>query len=107
MHWILLSIAIVAEIAGTLLLKSSDGLSKLWPSIGVAIGYAIAFALMAISLKKLEVGITYAIWSGVGIMGAAIGGVLFFDQHLSRLNIIGMAIIILGVVVMNLGGVAH
>jgi small multidrug resistance pump len=62
---------------------------------------------MAISLKKLEVGITYAVWSGVGIMGAAIGGVIFFDQQLSRLNIIGMAIIIIGVVVMNLGGTAH
>jgi small multidrug resistance pump len=62
---------------------------------------------MAISLKKLEVGITYAVWSGVGIMGAAIGGVIFFDQQLSRLNIIGMAIIITGVVVMNLGGTAH
>jgi small multidrug resistance pump len=62
---------------------------------------------MAISLKKLEVGITYAIWSGVGIMGAAIGGAIFFDQQLSRLNIIGMAIIIVGVVVMNLGGVGH
>ena len=67
----------------------------------------IAFSLMAISLKKLEVGITYAIWSGVGIMGAAIGGAIFFDQQLSRLNIIGMAIIIVGVVVMNLGGVGH
>jgi small multidrug resistance pump len=62
---------------------------------------------MAISLKKLEVGITYAVWSGVGIMGAAIGGVIFFDQQLSRLNVIGMVIIIVGVVVMNLGGVSH
>ena len=62
---------------------------------------------MAISLKKLEVGITYAIWSGVGIMGAAIGGALFFNQSLSKLNVIGMAIIIVGVVVMNLGGTAH
>ena len=62
---------------------------------------------MAVSLKKLEVGITYAVWSGVGIMGAAIGGAIFFDQQLSRLNIIGMAIIIIGVVVMNLGGAAH
>ena len=104
MAWFLLSIAIVAEISGTLLLKASDGLSKLWPSIGVGIGYATAFALMAISLKKLDVGITYAVWSGVGIMGAAVGGVVFFDQHLSKLNIIGMAIIIAGVVVMNLGG---
>ena len=73
----------------------------------MAVGYVIAFSLMAISLKKLEVGITYAIWSGVGIMGAAIGGAIFFDQQLSRLNIIGMAIIIVGVVVMNLGGVGH
>ena len=107
MAWFLLSIAIIAEIAGTLFLKASDGLSKLWPSIGVAVGYITAFTLMAISLKKLDIGITYAIWSGVGIMGAAVGGLLFFDRHLSKLNIIGMAIIIVGVVVMNLGGVSH
>jgi len=107
MAWILLSIAIAAEILGTLSLKASDGLSKLWPSLGVLIGYALAFSLMAISLKKLDVGITYAIWSGVGIVGAAIGGVIFFDQHLSRMTIIGMAIIIVGVVVMNLGGASH
>jgi small multidrug resistance pump len=107
MAWVLLSIAIAAEILGTLSLKASDGLSKLWPSLGVLIGYALAFTLMAISLKKLDVGITYAIWSGVGIIGAAIGGVIFFDQHLSRMTIIGMAIIIVGVVVMNLGGAYH
>jgi len=107
MAWVLLSIAIAAEILGTLSLKASDGLSKLWPSIGVLIGYALAFTLMAISLKKLDVGITYAIWSGVGIIGAAIGGVIFFDQQLSRMTIIGMAIIIVGVVVMNLGGASH
>ena len=107
MAWILLSIAIAAEILGTLSLKASDGLSKLWPSLGVLIGYALAFSLMAISLKKLDVGITYAIWSGVGIIGAAIGGVIFFDQQLSRMTIMGMAIIIVGVVVMNLGGASH
>jgi len=107
MAWILLSIAIAAEIFGTLSLKTSDGLSKLMPSLGVLIGYATAFTLMAMSLKKLDVGITYAIWSGVGIIGAAIGGVVFFDQHLSRMTMIGMAIIITGVVIMNLGGASH
>jgi small multidrug resistance pump len=107
MAWILLSIAIAAEILGTLSLKASDGLSKLWPSLGVLIGYALAFTLMAISLKKLDVGITYAIWSGVGIIGAAIGGVIFFNQQLSRMNIVGMVIIIVGVVIMNLGGATH
>lgn len=107
MPWILLLIAILAEIAGTLFLKASDGFTKLLPSIGVVVGYAIAFALMAISIKKIDVGITYAIWSGVGIVGAAVGGVVFFDQHLTRMSIIGMAIIIVGVVVMNLGGASH
>ena len=107
MAWVLLSIAIAAEIFGTLSLKASDGLSKLMPSLGVLLGYATAFTLMAMSLKKLDVGITYAIWSGVGIIGAAIGGVVFFDQHLSRMTMIGMAIIISGVVIMNLGGASH
>jgi small multidrug resistance pump len=107
MAWILLSIAIAAEIFGTLSLKASDGLSKLWPSLGVLFGYAIAFTLMASSLKKLDVGITYAIWSGVGIIGAAVGGYIFFGQHISKVSIAGMAIIIVGVVVMNLGGASH
>ncbi len=107
MAWVLLAIAIAAEIIGTLSLKASDGLSKLLPSIGVLLGYATAFTLMAMSLKKLDVGITYAIWSGVGIIGAAIGGVIYFDQQLSKMTMIGMAIIILGVVIMNLGGASH
>lgn len=107
MAWILLSIAIFAEIVGTLSLKASDGLSKLWPSLGVLAGYATAFTLMATALKKLDVGVTYAIWSGVGIVGAAVGGLIFFDQQLSKMTILGMAIIIAGVVIMNLGGAAH
>ena len=107
MAWVLLSIAICAEIVGTLSLKASDGLSKLWPSLGVLAGYATAFTLMATALKKLDVGVTYAIWSGVGIVGAAVGGLIFFDQQLSKMTILGMAIIIAGVVIMNLGGAAH
>ena len=107
MPWLLLFIAIAAEIAGTLFLKASDGLTKLWPSLGVLAGYATAFALMAMSLKKLDVGITYAIWSGVGIIGAAVGGMVFFDQSLSKASIVGMGIIIVGVIVMNLGGASH
>lgn len=107
MAWALLGIAIFAEIVGTLSLKASDGLSKLWPSLGVLVGYATTFTLMAMSLKKLDVGVTYAIWSGVGIVGAAIGGYIFFDQQLSKMTILGMAIIIAGVAVMNLGGAAH
>lgn len=107
MAWFLLSIAIAAEIAGTLLLKASDGLSKPIPAIGVGVGYLTAFVLMAQSLKKLDVGLTYAIWSGVGIIGAAVGGYIFFHQQINKLNILGMAIIIVGVIIMNLGGASH
>ena len=107
MAWLLLAIAIVAEIAGTLLLKASDGLSKLLPSIGVGVGYLTAFALMSQSLKKLDVGVTYAVWSGVGIIGAAIGGYLFFGQEINKMTIVGMAVIIVGVTIMNLGGASH
>jgi small multidrug resistance pump len=107
MTWFLLAIAIVAEIAGTLMLKVSNGFTRLWPSVGVVFAYLTAFALMSQSLKKIDVGITYAIWSGFGIVGAAIGGMIFFNQDLTKLNIIGMTIIIAGVVIMNLGGASH
>jgi small multidrug resistance pump len=107
MTWFLLAIAIVAEIAGTLMLKVSNGFTRLWPSVGVVFAYLTAFALMSQSLKKIDVGITYAIWSGFGIVGAAIGGMIFFNQDLTKLNIIGMTIIVAGVVIMNLGGAGH
>jgi small multidrug resistance pump len=107
MTWFLLAIAILAEIVGTLLLKRSEGFTKLWPSIGVVLGYITAFAHLSQSLKKIDVGITYAIWSGFGIIGAAVGGLIFFDQQLTKLNIIGITIIIAGVVIMNAGGVSH
>jgi small multidrug resistance pump len=107
MTWFLLAVAILAEIVGTLLLKRSEGFTKLWPSIGVVFGYLTAFALLSQSLKKIDVGITYAIWSGFGIIGAAVGGLIFFDQQLTKLNIIGITIIIAGVVIMNAGGVSH
>lgn len=107
MAWVLLSIAILAEIAGTLMLKASDGLSKLLPSVGVAVSYLTAFMLMSQSLKKLDVGITYAIWSGVGIVGAAVGGYFLFNQSLNKITVLGMIIIIVGVVIMNLGGASH
>jgi small multidrug resistance pump len=87
MTWFLLAIAIAAEIVGTLLLKLSDGFTKLWPSIGVAAGYLTAFALLSQSLKKIDVGITYAIWSGFGIIGAAVGGMIFFNQKAAKITI--------------------
>ncbi|MEK9663266.1 MAG: multidrug efflux SMR transporter [Candidatus Nanopelagicales bacterium] len=103
MAWVLLLLAIVAEVVGTLSLKASEGFSKLWPSIGVVVGYAVAFTLLAFALKTLNVGPAYAIWAGLGTMGAAIGGILIFHERMSVLTLSGIAIVIVGVVAITLG----
>jgi small multidrug resistance pump len=103
MAWVLLLLAIAAEVVGTLSLKASEGFSKLWPSIGVVAGYAVAFTLLAFALKTLNVGPAYAIWAGLGTMGAAIGGWLIFQERLSVLTVSGIAIVVVGVVAITLG----
>lgn len=101
MPWLYLSIAIFAEIVATSALKVSDGFSRLVPSSITAIGYAIAFYFLAVTLKTIPVGIAYAVWSGVGIVGIALIGYFFFHQTLDAPAIIGMALILAGVVVLN------
>jgi small multidrug resistance pump len=102
--WVLVALAIVAEVTGTLSMRASDGFTRLWPSLMVVAGYAIAFVLLAQSLKTLGVGPVYAIWAGLGTVGAAIGGFLLFSERLSPLTLVGMVIVIVGVAVMSVGG---
>ena len=86
----------------TSFLKASAGFSKLWPSIAVIAGYGVAFFFLSLTLRTIPVGIAYAIWSGVGIV--LITGIawLVFDQQLDMAGIVGMALIVAGVVVLNL-----
>ncbi|WP_078085929.1 DMT family transporter [Microbulbifer mangrovi] len=100
-HWVYLSIAIVAEVVGTLFLKSSDGFSKVIPSVIVVVSYALAFYLLSISLKSISVGIAYAVWAGAGVALIALAGFVFFGQKLDMAAILGMVLIISGVVVIN------
>ena len=103
MAWVLLVFAIAAEVLGTLSLKASEGFSKLLPSLGVVVGYAAAFTLLAFALKTLNVGPAYAIWAGLGTMGAALGGWIIFHERMSVLTLSGIAIVIVGVVAITLG----
>lgn len=103
MAWVLLVLAIAAEVCGTLSLKASDGFSRLWPSLGVIAGYAVAFTLLAFALKTLNVGPAYAIWSALGTMGAALGGWLIFHERLSLLTVAGIVIVIVGVIAITVG----
>jgi small multidrug resistance pump len=103
MAWVLLLLAIGAEVVATLSLKASDGFSRLWPSVTVVVGYGLAFTLLAFALKTLDVGPAYALWAGLGTVGAAIGGWLIFSERLSVLTLSGIAIVVIGVVAITVG----
>ena len=98
---IFLSIAIVSETIATSALKSSDGFSRLWPSLLVVAGYCAAFYFLSLTLRTIPVGVAYAIWSGVGVVLIALAGWLIHGQRLDAPALIGIALIVAGVVVMN------
>ncbi len=100
--YLYLGIAIVAEVAATTALKSSAGFSRLWPSVAVVVGYAVAFYFLALTLKTLPTGIAYAIWSGVGIVLISLLGWLVHRQTLDLPALLGMGLIMAGVLVINL-----
>nr|BFD85503.1 multidrug efflux SMR transporter [Streptomyces sp. Xyl84] len=106
MGYLFLAGAIAAEVAGTTAMKYSEGFSRVGPSVLTVLGYLISFALLAQTLKTLEVGTAYAIWSGIGTAAIATIGVAFLGEGMTLVKIAGIALIILGVVVLNLGG-AH
>ncbi|MBP1917128.1 DMT family transporter [Lederbergia galactosidilytica] len=99
--YILLSIAIISEVFATLCLKISNGFAHLLPSIGVVLGYGLAFYLLSQSLAYMSLSLAYAVWSGVGTALTAILGILIFADPLSFWVIFGIACIIFGVVLMN------
>ncbi|WP_029935717.1 DMT family transporter [Thiomicrospira pelophila] len=100
--WVLLGLAIAAEVIGTTALKMSDGFSKLWPSLVVVVGYAIAFYLLSMTLKYIPVGVAYAVWSGVGIALITLIGWVMFSQTLDWAAWLGIGLIISGVLVLQL-----
>jgi small multidrug resistance pump len=100
-HWHFLAIAIIAEVTGTSFLKSSDGFTRLIPSVIVVVSYVVAFYFLALSLKTLPVGIAYAIWAGAGVALIALAGYAFFGQALDWPAVLGMTLIVAGVAVIN------
>ncbi|MFE0250434.1 DMT family transporter [Streptomyces sp. NPDC059010] len=106
MGYLLLAGAIAAEVAATTAMKYSEGFSRLLPSLVTALGYLVSFALLAQTLKTVSVGTAYAIWAGVGTAAIATIGIVFLGDGLTVTKAAGIALIIVGVVVLNLGG-AH
>ncbi|WP_294215304.1 SMR family transporter [uncultured Chryseobacterium sp.] len=100
--YIYMLLAIICEIIATTFLKKSEGFTRLLPSAITIIGYSVAFYFLSITLRHIPVGITYAIWSGVGIVAITIIGIIAFKQIPDWPAIIGMALIIIGVIIIHL-----
>jgi small multidrug resistance pump len=100
-HFITLIVAVIFETIGTTALQASQQFTKLGPSIIVVIAYAAAFYLLALTLKTMPVGIMYAIWSGSGIVLIALIGWVVFRQTLDWPAVLGMALILAGIVIIQ------
>lgn len=101
LQWLLLSVAIVAEVIATSTLKATEGFTRLWPSVIVVVCYETAFLLLALTLKRMPMGIVYAVWSGAGVALVTLAGWLVLGQALNTAALLGLALIIGGVVVIN------
>jgi small multidrug resistance pump len=105
--WALLMVAISAEVFATSALPRTQGFhDPLWTALCVA-GYAVSIWLLTLVVEDLPVSVAYAVWAGVGTAGIAVIGVLFLGEHLDPLKVLALALIVLGVVVLNLTGSAH
>ncbi len=104
MAWLLVIVAGLFEVAFATLLKLSNSFTKLWPTIGFAVAALLSFGMLSWALRSLPVGTAYAVWTGIGAAGTAALGVWVFDDPVSVARISGIALIIVGVVVLNVSG---
>jgi len=102
--YVLLVISIVSEVFGSSLLKVTNGFKKLLPTLGVIIGYAVAFYCLSLTLKTLPLGMAYAVWAGLGTALTALVGVIIYNEKLNFKMGIGLIFIICGVVLLNIDG---
>lgn len=107
--WHHLALAIVSEVAATSALKASAGFTRLWPSLTVVVGYAAAFYFLSLTLRSIPVAVAYAVWSGVGVALITLVAWLIYGQALDLAAAVGLALIVAGVVVLNVfsGTVPH
>ncbi len=104
MHWIYLVLAIVFEVAGTTCMKLSAGFAKALPTVLMGLSYCVCFGFMTLAIRKIDVSVAYAIWSGVGIALIAVIGVCCFHEPVTLPKVVGLLAIIGGIVALNLAG---
>lgn len=102
MHWLYLAGAILFEVAGTTSMKLSQGFTYLVPSIFIFVFYAISFVSLTFAVRKIDMSVSYAIWSGVGTALIVIIGVYYFKETMTLLKIASIILIIIGVIGLNI-----
>ena len=109
MKWLYLFTSIVCEVLGTTLLKlSADNASHRWKyAIGVVVLYGLCFAFLGGAMRHFSLSVVYATWSGVGVGLLAIIGIVFFDDSINPLKLASFLLVILGIVGLNMSGIAH
>jgi len=106
-HWFFLISAILLEVAGTTAMKFSEGFTKVVPSVLMAVLFLSSLAMLTLALKKFEIGMAYAIWSGLGTALIAILGIYLFNETANMMKFLSILLIIVGVVGLNLSGAKH
>lgn len=102
MSLVYLFLAVIAEVIGTSFLPATANFTKLLPTTIVAFSYLLSFWLLTYVLKTINLGITYAIWSGLGIVLVSLMGFLIYNQKLDNAAILGIGLIVAGVLILNL-----
>jgi small multidrug resistance pump len=107
MTWLYLVLAILLEVSGTTCMKLSEGFTRVVPSILLFVFYTLSFSMLTLALKRIDVSVAYAVWSGVGTALIATIGVLWFKEPATALKLVSLGLIILGVIGLNMSGGTH
>lgn len=100
--WLILAASVVSEVIGTVALKHSNGFTNLIATLGAALSFLLAIWLMSLSLKHIEMGVTYAVWAGSATAALAMIGIAFYGESFAIIKLIGLCMVVLGVVALNL-----
>jgi quaternary ammonium compound-resistance protein SugE len=105
MSWLLLFVAGLFEIGWAIGLKYTDGFTRLWPSVGTALSMVISIILLGMAVRELPIGSAYAVWTGIGALGAFVLGVLLFGDALTPGRVISVCLILAGIIGLKLSTV--
>ena len=105
--YLYLFVAIIGEVIGTNLLKSTDGFTRLLPTIYTVVAYVISFYFLSLSFKTFPISVAYAIWGAVGIILITLFSVLVWKEPINLMTVLGLGLIIAGTIIVNLFGTGH